>query len=974
MKVAAIQMPTVKDKIQNIRTAGTYIEKIKAENPDFVILPEMFCCPYQTENFPVYAEKEGGPSWQAMSDYARKYHIYLIAGSMPEADDSGNVYNTSYIFDRDGKQIGKHRKAHLFDINVKNGQHFKESDTLTSGDHATVFDTEFGKMGVMICYDIRFPEFARTMVLDGARMIFVPAAFNMTTGPAHWELTFRARALDNQIYMLGCAPARDTQAGYISWGHSIVTDPWGKVMKQLDEKEGILIEEIDLDREDQIREQLPLLKHRKSEMYHLQENTFFSQTDHRSNTFVRYSNTINKNKRNRENSKYKEQRGIIMKYKHLAMLMGVMITATSVGSTATAFAADSKTESTQDADDTTEDTAEASDEKADDSKEETNENEILGEVKSVEDGKITIAVGTRKEMAHPGEQPQGEENGEAPEKPEGEAPDGNGDGQGTPDGEAPSMLDLTGEEQEITVTDSTVITKQSMGGGQGASGGEAPDSNGQAPDSQGASDVAGQTEEITLDDIKEGDVVAITLDDDGNAATITVQSMDMGGGQGGPGGQASGVDSDDAANEYSSDETVSDTSLESTGTDENAALVSNGSEVTFSNDAISRTSSDSQGGDNSSFYGVGAAVLATDGTAYVKDSTVTTDSKGGAGLFAYGDGTVYAADTDITTQQDTSGGIHAAGGGKLYAWDLNVETNGESSAAIRSDRGGGTMVVDGGTYTSNGVGSPAVYCTADIAVNNAELTANGSEAVCIEGLNSLRLYNSNLTGNMSDDDQNDTTWTVILYQSMSGDSEVGNSTFQMDGGTITSKNGGLFYTTNTECTITLKDVDITYNDDNEFFLQCTGNNNQRGWGQSGANGSDCNFTADSQDMKGNVIWDSISDLDFYMTNGSTLEGAFVNDESNAGNGGDGYCNVVIDKDSTWTVTGDSTITSLSNAGTITDADGKTVSIVGIDGTTYVEGDSDYTITVGSYQDSADTSASTTVDDWSNYEIERPESL
>lgn len=1028
MKVAAIQMPTVKDKIQNIRTAGTYIEKIKAENPDFVILPEMFCCPYQTENFPVYAEKEGGPSWQAMSDYARKYHIYLIAGSMPEADDVGKVYNTSYIFDRDGKQIGKHRKAHLFDINVKNGQHFKESDTLTSGDHATVFATEFGKMGVMICYDIRFPEFARTMVLDGARMIFVPAAFNMTTGPAHWELTFRARALDNQIYMLGCAPARDTQAGYISWGHSIVTDPWGKVMKQLGEKEGILIEEIDLDREDQIREQLPLLKHRKSEMYHLQENTFFSQTDHRSNTFVRYSNTINKNKRNRENSKYKEQRGIIMKYKHLAMLMGVMITATSVGSTATAFAADSKTESTQDADDTTEDTAEASDEKADDSKEETNENEILGEVKSVEDGKITIAVGTRKEMSQPGEQPQGGENSEAPEKPDGddakadgdakgskdadsektddastdessdtdeetedtestddasadntdkgEAPDGNGDGQGAPDGEAPSMLNLTGEEQEITVTDSTVITKQSMGGGQGAPGGEAPEKpDGEAPDSNGqAPDSAGQTEEITLDDIKEGDVVAITLDDDGNAATITVQSMDMGGGQGGPGGQASGVDSYDAANEYSEDETVSDTSLESTGTDENAALVSNGAEVTFSNDAISRTSSDSQGGDNSSFYGVGAAVLATDGTAYVKGSTVTTDSKGGAGLFAYGDGTVYAADTDITTQQDTSGGIHAAGGGKLYAWDLNVETNGESSAAIRSDRGGGTMVVDGGTYTSNGVGSPAVYCTADIAVNNAELTANGSEAVCIEGLNSLRLYNSNLTGNMSDDDQNDTTWTVILYQSMSGDSEVGNSTFQMDGGTITSKNGGLFYTTNTECTITLKDVDITYNDDNEFFLQCTGNNNQRGWGQSGANGSDCNFTADSQDMKGNVIWDSISDLDFYMTNGSTLEGAFVNDESNAGNGGDGYCNVVIDKDSTWTVTGDSIITSLSNAGTITDADGKTVSIVGTDGTTYAEGDSDYTITVGSYQDSADTSASTTVDDWSSYEVERPESL
>lgn len=700
-----------------------------------------------------------------------------------------------------------------------------------------------------------------------------------------------------------------------------------------------------------------------------------------------------------------------MKYKHLAMIMGVMITATSVGSTATAFAADSKTESTKEAGDTAEDTTDSSDENTDkDSKKKTDENEILGEVKSVADGKITIAVGTRKEMEQPGEAPEKPEDGDAKSENGKESDDGTDesadvdetaneaakdtetkdktsdtkedtaenldkdsvkDNQGAADGKAPSMLDLTGEEQEITVTDSTIITKQTMDGGQGAPDGNAPEKpDGEAQD--GAD--AGQSEEITLDDIKEGDIVSITLDDDGNAATITVQSMEMGGGQGGPGGQDSGVDSYAAANEYSSDETVSDTSLESTETNENAALVSNGAEVTFNNDAISRTSSDSQGGDNSSFYGVGAAVLATDGTAYVKDSTITTDSKGGAGLFAYGDGTVYAADTDISTQQDTSGGIHAAGGGKLYAWDLSVETNGESSAAIRSDRGGGTMVVDDGTYTSNGVGSPAVYCTADIAVNNAELTANGSEAVCIEGLNSLRLYNSNLTGNMSDDDQNDTTWTVILYQSMSGDSEVGNSTFQMDGGTITSKNGGLFYTTNTECTIALKDVDITYNDDSEFFLQCTGNNNQRGWGQSGSNGSDCNFTADSQDMKGNVIWDSISDLDFYMTNGSTLEGAFVNDETYAGNGGDGYCNVVIDKDSTWTVTGDSKITSLSNAGTITDADGKTVSVVGTDGTTYVEGDSDYTITVDSYQDSADTSASTSIDDWSNYEVERPESL
>lgn len=741
-----------------------------------------------------------------------------------------------------------------------------------------------------------------------------------------------------------------------------------------------------------------------------------------------------------------------MKYKHLAMIMGVMITATSVGSTATAFAADSKTESTKEAGDTAEDTTDSSDENTDkDSKKETDENEILGEVKSVADGKITIAVGTRKEMEQPGEAPEKPEDGDA--KPENgkESDDGTDesadvdetaneaakdtetkdktsdtkedtaensdkdsvkDNQGAPDGEAPSMLDLTGEEQEITVTDSTIITKQTMDGGQGAPDGNAPEKpekdsgeTSEKPDEDSADDStsaksddistdnsdskeapekpdgeatdesgAGQSEEITLDDIKEGDIVSITLDDDGNAATITVQSMEMGGGQGGPGGQDSGVDSYAAANEYSSDETVSDTSLESTETNENAALVSNGAEVTFNNDAISRTSSDSQGGDNSSFYGVGAAVLATDGTAYVKDSTITTDSKGGAGLFAYGDGTVYAADTDISTQQDTSGGIHAAGGGKLYAWDLSVETNGESSAAIRSDRGGGTMVIDGGNYVSNGVGSPAIYSTADIAVSNASLTANGSEAVCIEGLNSIHLYDCDLTGNMSDLDQNDNTWTVILYQSMSGDSEVGNSTFQMDGGSLTSENGGVFYTTNTESTITLNNVDINYNDENEFFLQCTGNTNQRGWGQSGANGADCHFTGISQDMQGNVIWDSISDLDFYLTEGSSLTGAVVDDESYAGEGGEGYCNVYVSADSTWTVTGDSTVSSLENEGTIVDSNGKTVTIQGTDGTVYVQGDSEYTITTGSYSDTADLSGATAIQDQSVYTVEKPDQL
>ena len=705
-----------------------------------------------------------------------------------------------------------------------------------------------------------------------------------------------------------------------------------------------------------------------------------------------------------------------MKRKYVAVLMGIMVATTSVPTMV--YAEDSKTEAAADAVDTTDESveADASGESSDESQEnqESQENVVLGEVKSVSvsDSEITIAVGTMKEMGQPGDDGQngGEPNsqgGEAPSDQDGEAPEKpEGDNQ---DGEAPSMLDLTGEEQTITVTADTVITKQAGGmqpGGDGqnsdapekpegddqsadSSDGEAPEKpdgdarDGGAPEENGQS---AEAEEISLSDIQEGDTVSVTLDEDGNAASITVMYMEMGGqggpggdgqgapGQGGPGGQSQGVDSYTAVNEYIEDTTVSNETIESTGTDENAALISSGANVTLDNDTITRTSADSQGGDNSSFYGVGAAVLATDGTAYVKDGSVTTDAAGGAGLFAYGDGTVYASGTTVKTTQDTSGGVHVAGGGTLYGWDLDVETNGESSAAIRSDRGGGTMVIDGGNYVSNGVGSPAIYSTADIAVSNATLTANGSEAVCIEGLNSIHLYDCDLTGNMSDLDQNDNTWTVILYQSMSGDSEVGNSTFQMDGGSLTSENGGVFYTTNTESTITLNNVDINYNDENEFFLQCTGNTNQRGWGQSGANGADCHFTGISQDMQGNVIWDSISDLDFYLTDGSSLTGAVVDDESYAGEGGEGYCNVYVSADSTWTVTGDSTVSSLENEGTIVDSNGKTVTIQGTDGTVYVQGDSEYTITTGFYSDTADMSGATAIQDQSVYTVEKPDQL
>ena len=275
LHAAAVQMRTTADKEENVRAAAEYVKKLAGkkrdgeEKPDLVILPEMFCCPYQTELFPVYAEEEGGPTWEAMSALARECGIYLIAGSMPERDGEGRIYNTSYIFNRQGEQIGKHRKVHLFDIAVEGGQCFRESATLTAGDALTVFDTEFGRLGVMICFDIRFPEWTRLMADAGAGAVFVPAAFNMTTGPAHWELSFRARALDNQIWMMGCAPARDEMAGYISWGHSICTDPWGRVAGMLDEKEGVLTAALDLDYDDSIRRQLPLLSGRRRDLYRI---------------------------------------------------------------------------------------------------------------------------------------------------------------------------------------------------------------------------------------------------------------------------------------------------------------------------------------------------------------------------------------------------------------------------------------------------------------------------------------------------------------------------------------------------------------------------------------------------------------------------------------------------------------------------------------------------------------------------------
>lgn len=268
LKIGLIQMKVEDNKKQNLMKASQLVTKITIEKPDIVILPEMFSCPYVAYNFPIYAEEEGDYSFSFLSSIAKTNNIYLVAGSIPEKEKD-KIYNTSYVFDREGKLIGKHRKVHLFDINIKNKQKFKESDTLTGGDNVTVFDTEFGKIGLCICYDIRFPELSRLMVDKGAKAIIIPASFNLTTGPAHWHTLFKSRAIDNQVFTIGCSPARDYNSPYISYGHSLITSPFGEILCELDESENLITYSIDLDYVDQVREELPLLRHRRHDLYEL---------------------------------------------------------------------------------------------------------------------------------------------------------------------------------------------------------------------------------------------------------------------------------------------------------------------------------------------------------------------------------------------------------------------------------------------------------------------------------------------------------------------------------------------------------------------------------------------------------------------------------------------------------------------------------------------------------------------------------
>lgn len=270
IKIAIGQLAVTPDKSLNITKGKNMIQEAAKAKCQVVVLPEMFNCPYQVELFSQYAEGyPDGETVTMLSQTAAREKIVVVGGSIPERDENGIVFNTSFIFDESGTLLGRHRKMHLFDVEIKNGTQFKESSILSSGQDITVFKAAGLTLGVGICYDIRFPELSRLMTLAGAELLIFPAAFGMTTGPAHWELLMRSRAIDNQVFIVGAAPAMLQSAPYQAYGHSIVVDPWGRTIAMAGFEETLLIVELDLDIINKVRSELPLLKHLRSDLYEI---------------------------------------------------------------------------------------------------------------------------------------------------------------------------------------------------------------------------------------------------------------------------------------------------------------------------------------------------------------------------------------------------------------------------------------------------------------------------------------------------------------------------------------------------------------------------------------------------------------------------------------------------------------------------------------------------------------------------------
>jgi predicted amidohydrolase len=268
-QIAVCQVKVTEDKEKNLLIAREMIREAAGKGAELVVLPEMFNCPYEGRQFARFAEEyPDGVTVKTLALLAKENQVFLVGGSIPEkAGDK--IYNTSFIFDQQGQVVGFHRKVHLFDVDLPGGLRFYESETLGAGESITVVDSPWGKIGVAICYDVRFPELARRMVDLGARMLIVPAAFNLTTGPAHWHSLLKIRAVDNQVFVIGASPARDETAGYVAYGHSLIVDPWGDILGEAGVGEEIIYGRIDFAKVDTVREQLPLLRHRRHDLYQL---------------------------------------------------------------------------------------------------------------------------------------------------------------------------------------------------------------------------------------------------------------------------------------------------------------------------------------------------------------------------------------------------------------------------------------------------------------------------------------------------------------------------------------------------------------------------------------------------------------------------------------------------------------------------------------------------------------------------------
>ena len=265
-RLALVQLAVTASKADNLSRAAKLIKEAASKGAKVVALPECFNSPYGTSYFPEYAEKIPGPSTETLMKVAKENSIFLIGGSIPEEDD-GKLYNTCTVYNPEGNMVAKHRKVHLFNIDIPGKIRFQESETLSPGNTFTTFETPFGKFGVGICYDIRFAELGQIYAKEGCSVLIYPGAFNMTTGPAHWELLQRARALDNQVFVATVSPARDEKASYIAWGHSTVVSPWGEIIATTEHEEAIVYTDIDLKMVDNVRNQVPVTSQRRHDLY-----------------------------------------------------------------------------------------------------------------------------------------------------------------------------------------------------------------------------------------------------------------------------------------------------------------------------------------------------------------------------------------------------------------------------------------------------------------------------------------------------------------------------------------------------------------------------------------------------------------------------------------------------------------------------------------------------------------------------------